>query len=148
MEAKEFAILKGSKLEYSSTQNGTYTRLYGFTVIPAVGETPNEVDTTSHDNKEYESFQYGLKPAPKFEIELNLQTPEAEANINLVHNLKTSGNVYYWKLTRGGSNITHTFASKVDYGFNEGAPGELDKFTLFLAPIGEPTTDIPTGSGV
>lgn len=145
MEEKNFSTSIGSKLEYG-TSKGTYNkRLYGLLSIPEIGGEPNEIDTTSLDNTEYETVQYGLKPAVKFAIEFNMEDPNTEANINLVHQLSESKQTYYFKITRGNG-ITHEFASKVKYGFSEVGVNEIDKFTLYLAPIEEIETTIPAGT--
>jgi hypothetical protein len=56
-----------------------------------------------------------------------------------------SGTTYYFEITRPNG-ITHEFASKVKYGYNEIGVNEIDKFTLFLAPIGEVETTVPSGT--
>jgi len=142
MEEKSFSTSIGSKLEYG-TSKGTYNkRLYGLLSIPEIGGEPNEIDTTSLDNTEYETVQYGLKPAVKFAIEFNMEDPNTEANIYLVHQMSESKQTYYFKITRGNG-ITHEFASKVKYGYGEVGTNEVDKFTLYLAPIEEIKTTIP-----
>lgn len=142
MEEKNFSTSIGSKLEYG-TSKGTYNkRLYGLLSIPEIGGEPNELDTTTLDNEEFETVQYGLKPAVKFAIEFNMEDPNTEANIYLVHQLAESKQTYYFKITRGNG-ITHEFASKVKYGYNEVGTNEVDKFTLYLAPIEEIETTIP-----
>lgn len=142
MDEKDYSTSIGAKLEYG-TSNSTYNkRLYGWLQIPAIGEEPNELDTTTLDNEEFETSKYGLKPAVKMAIEFNMQDPDTEANINLVHTMAESKETYYFKITRPNG-IIHTFASKVKYGFNEIGVNEIDKFTLFLAPIGEPVTTMP-----
>jgi len=142
MEEKSFSTSIGSKLEYG-TSKGTYNkRLYGLLSIPEIGGEPNEIDTTSLDNTEYETVQYGLKPAVKFAIEFNMEDPNTEANIYLVHQMSESKQTYYFKITRGNG-ITHEFASKVKYGYSEVGTNEVDKFTLYLAPIEEIKTTIP-----
>lgn len=141
-EQKDFSTSIGSKLEYGNTQ-GTYSnRLHGLLNIPAIGEEPNEIDTTSLDNTEFETAKYGLKPAVKLAINFNMEDPDTSANINLVHGMAETKSTYYFKITRGNG-ITHTFASKVIYGYNEVGVNEIDKFTLYLAPIGEIVTTMP-----
>ena len=132
----------GSKLEYSSTQNGTYTRIYGLLGIPAIGEEPNKIDTTTLDNEKYETEINGLMPAPKMAFEFNMEDPSAEANIKLVDTLATSGNTYYWKITLSNG-IVHTYQSKVVYGFKEVGVNEIAGFTMYHAPTSEIVTTIP-----
>jgi hypothetical protein len=145
MTEKDYSTSIGSILKYGTT-NGTYNkRLYGWLSIPAIGEEPNEIDTTTLDNTEFETAKYGLKPAVKMAIEFNMEDPNTEANINLVNGMAESGTTYYFEITRPNG-ITHEFASKVKYGYNEIGVNEIDKFTLFLAPIGEVETTVPSGT--
>jgi|LSQX01.2.fsa_nt_gb hypothetical protein len=143
MEARDYSTSIGSILKYGTTK-GTYeNRLYGWLSIPAIGEEPNEIDTTTLDNEEFETAKYGLKPAVKMAIEFNMEDPNTEANINLVHNMAEANETYYFEITRP-SGIKHEFASKVIYGYNEIGVNEIDKFTLYLAPIGEVETTVPS----
>jgi hypothetical protein len=144
-EQRDYATSIGSILKYG-TAKGTYNkRLYGWLSIPEIGGEPNEIDTTTLDNEEFETVKYGLKPAVKMAIEFNMEDPDTEANINLVHDMAETGQTYYFEITRP-SGIKHEFASKVKYGFNEIGVNEIDKFTLFLAPIGEVETTVPSGT--
>lgn len=139
---KDYSTSIGAKLEYG-TILGTYDkRLYGWLSIPPIGDEPKEIDTTSLDNEEFETAKYGLKPAVKLAIEFNMEDPATEANINLIHLMAKSKIKYYFKITRPNG-ITHTFASKVIYGYNEVGINEIDKFTLYLTPIGEVKTTMP-----
>lgn len=145
MEEKDYSTSIGSILKYG-TAKGTYNkRLYGWLSIPAIGGEPNELDTSSLDNTKYETIKYGLQPAVKFNIEFNMEDPSTEANINLVNGMAETGAIYYFQITRANG-ITHEFASTVSYGFNEVGVNEIDKFTLFLAAIGETETTVPTGA--
>ena len=144
-EQRDYATSIGSILRYG-TVKGTYNkRLYGWLSIPQIGGEPNELDTTTLDNEEFETVKYGLKPAVKLPIEFNMEEPNTEANINLVHAMAESGEIYYFEITRP-SGIKHEFASKVKYGYNEIGVNEIDKFTLYLAPIGEVETTVPSGT--
>ncbi len=144
-EQRDYSTSIGSKLEYGTTK-GTYDkRLYGLLSIPEIGGEPNEIDTTTLDNTEFETVKYGLKPAVKMAIEFNMEDPNTEANINLVYGMEKAKSTYYFKITRGNG-ITHEFASKVKYGYNEIGVNEIDKFTLYLAPISEVETTVPAGT--
>lgn len=142
----EYTALNGAKLEYSETQTGSYSRIYGLKTIPEIGGTPNDIDTTDLDNEEYETAIMGLKPVQKYDFEFNLELPDTEANINLVSDMEDSGNTYFFKLTYK-SGIVVSFKSKVKTTLNGGSNGDLETFTMHLSPIGEPSKSIPTISG-
>lgn len=144
-EQRDYATSIGSILKYGTTKGAYNKRLFGWLQIPAIGEEPNEIDTTTLDNTEFETAKYGLKPAVKMAIEFNMEDPDTEANINLVHDMAETGQTYYFEITRPNG-IKHEFASKVKYGYNEIGVNEIDKFTLYLAPIGEVETTVPTGT--
>jgi hypothetical protein len=144
-EQRDYSTSIGSILRYGTSKGAYDKRLYGWLSIPEIGGEPNEIDTTTLDNTEFETAKYGLKPAVKMAIEFNMEDPDTEANINLVHAMAESGEIYYFQITRPNG-ITHEFASKVKYGFNEIGVNEIDKFTLYLAPIGEVETTVPSGT--
>lgn len=141
----DYTVSAGSKIEYSETESGTYSRLYGLLKVPVIGEEPNDIDTTSLDNLEFETSKAGLKPAVKLNIDFNMENPDTNANINLVDALATSKKTYFFKITRSNG-IVHKFKSKVAYSFNEIGTNEIDKFTLYLRPIKEVETTVPSTS--
>lgn len=140
---KNYHAYNGSKLEYSSTENGTYTRIYGLKTIPDIGGEPNKIDTTDLDNTEYETNMYGLKPAQAYNFEFNMQDPSAEANIKIASDLEDSNEYYYWKLTYSNGLIV-TFQSKVKTTILGGSSNDLVGFQMHLAPKNEPSKTIPT----
>lgn len=140
---KNYHAYNGSKLEYSSSESGTYTRIYGLKTIPDIGGEPNTIDTTDLDNTEYETNMYGLKPAQAYTFEFNMQDPSAEANIKIASDLEDSGNNYYWKLTYANG-IVVTFQSKVKTTLLGGSSNDLIGFQMHLAPKNEPEKTIPT----
>lgn len=144
-ETRNYHIGNGTKLGYATVSDGEKTYLNGVTSIPAVGGSPDEVETDSLDNIKYHTSIDGLMPAVKMEIEMNMEDPNAEANIKHVHDLAESGETYYWFIEYSNG-ITVSFRSKVRYSFNETTSGDLLKFTMYLSAIGEPTTTIPDES--
>lgn len=140
---KNYHAYNGSKLEYSSTENGTYTRIYGLKTIPDIGGEPNKIDTTDLDNTEYETNMYGLKPAQAYNFEFNMQDPSAEANIKIASDLEDSNDYYYWKLTYSNGVIV-SFQSKVKTTILGGSSNDLVGFQMHLAPKNEPSKTIPT----
>lgn len=140
---KNYHAYNGTKLEYSSTQSGTYTRIYGLKTVPDVGGEPNKIDTTDLDNTEYETNMYGLKPAQAYTFEFNMQDPSAEANIKLASDLEDSNANYYWKLTYSNG-VVLSFQSKVKTTILGGSSNDLIGFQMHLAPKNEPEKTIPT----
>lgn len=139
-----YSISAGSKLEYSATKEGTFKAIKGLLSIPQIGDTPNKIDTTTLDNLKYETNVNGLMPAPELTFPFNMQDPNAEANINVVHGL-ADGTVYFWKITTSNG-ITHEYSSSVVYSFDETPTNEIFKFTMYHAPLEEIKTTIPNGS--
>lgn len=144
-EVRNYHIGNGTKLGYSSTASGSKTYINGITTIPAIGGTPDDVDTDSLDNLKYHTTINGLMPAVKLEINMNMEDPDAESNIKKVYDLAQTGNVYYW-FVEYSNGITVTFRSDVRYSIDETTSGELLKFTMYLSAIGEPETTIPNKS--
>lgn len=140
-----YSAFNGSKLEYSATENGSYTQIYGLKTIPDIGGTPNQIDTTDLDNTEFETAINGLKPAQQYEFEFNMESPSATANIKLASDLEDAGTKAYWKLTLANG-VVVSFQSDVKTTINGGSSGDLIGFTMTLAPIGEPTVTINTTS--
>ena len=139
----KYKALNGSKLEYSATKEGSFAQLFGMITIPDIGGSPNKIDTTDLDNTKFETNILGLQPAPEFDFEFNCEDPTNVANIKLVYDMAESGDDYYFKLTYANG-ITVEFVSKVRYTMQGGSTGDLQKFTMHLAPNGEPEVTIPT----
>lgn len=140
---KNYHAYNGTKLEYSTSSTGSYTRIYGLKTIPDIGGEPNRIDTTDLDNTEYETNMYGLKPAQAYNFDFNMQDPSAEANIKLVSDMEDAGTNYYWKLTYSNGLIV-SFQSKVKTTILGGSSNDLIGFQLHLAPKNEPQRTIPT----
>lgn len=141
---KNYSTMNGAKLEYSETGSGTYTKIKGLKNTPDIGGEPNEIDTTDLDNVVFETSQYGLKPAQKYDFEFNMENPSATANIKVASDLEDSKKTYFWKYTLSNG-IVVSFKSKVRTTIKGGASGDLNGFTMHLAPTAEPTIDIPEG---
>jgi len=143
MSDKKYNALNGTKLEYSTTETGTYTQIKGLKTIPDIGGTPNTIDTTCLDNTKFETAISGLIPVQTYEFEFNLEEPSATSNIKLVSDLEDNGTIAYWKLTYG-SGIIIKFRSDVKTTIKGGSSGDLEGFTMTLTPIDEPTRTLPT----
>ena len=132
----------GSKLEYSTDSGTTWNQIIGLVSIPAIGAAPNQIDTTSLDNMVYETFVYGLMPAPQLEFPFHMEDPSATANINTVLSL-VGQPAMQWKITKSNG-ITHTYSSVVKVSYDELGVDEIANFTMYNAPIGEIITVAPT----
>ena len=142
-----YNAFNGSKLEYSPTENGSYTQIYGLKTIPDIGGTPNQIDTTDLDNTEFETAINGLKPAQQYEFEFNMEYPSVTSNIKLASDLEDAGTKAYWKLTLANG-IVISFQSDVKTTINGGSSGDLIGFTMTLSPISEPVVTIPTSTSL
>lgn len=132
----------GSKLEYKDGSN--WIQIKGLKTIPAIGEEPNKIDTTSLDNLKYMTEINGLMSAPNLSFEFIMEDPNVEANIKLVDDLsKTTAKE--WKISYSNG-ITVEYKSETTYGFEEVGVDEVASFTMYHAPIEEPTITIPSGS--
>ncbi len=141
-----YSIYNGSKLEYSESENGTYTQIKGITTMPDFGGQPNAVDTTTLDNTKYETSKAGLMPAVELTYEYNLEDPSATANIKLASDLEDTGNIYYWKATLSNG-IVFTYRSAVKTSIKGGSSGDLMKFEMYHNPVSEIQRTIPVNQG-
>lgn len=144
-ETLEYSTYNGSKLEYAETESGNRTQIKGLLSIPDIGGEPNEVDTTTLDNKKYETSKYSLMPAVKLSYEFNLEDPSTTANIKLASDLEDSGKTLYWWLTLSNG-IVISYRSKVKTDIKGGSSGDLIKFGMYHNPVSEITRTIPEGS--
>ena len=144
-EERNYHAYSQTKLEYSSTVNGSYKRLYGLRVVPDIGGEPDDIETTTLDNKKYKTAILGLQDIQKYTFEFNMEDPAVESNYKIASDLEDSGDVYYWKLTLSNG-IELSFRSKVTTAIQGGEYGDLIGFTMTLAPIGEPEKTIPVTS--
>ena len=141
----EYNILNGAKLEYSATENGSYTQIIGVKTMPDFGSAPNKIDTTTLDNTKYRTSINGLIPAVDLTYELNLEAPTATANIKKCVDLETSGTSYYWKVTLK-SGILIKYKSKVAVAIKGGSSEDLETFEMYHSPENEMTVTVPTTS--
>lgn len=140
-----YSLGHGTKIEYSSTENGTYKRLYGATSIPEVGGDADSVSTDSLDNQKFHTSIDGLMPAVNLDIPFNLDTQSSQANLKEVYDMEQTGTEYYFKITYT-SGVVVSFRSVVKYSIGATNPNELETFTMHLSAVGEPTITVPTTS--
>lgn len=144
-ETLNYSTYNGTKLEYAETESGTRKQIKGLLTVPDIGGEPNDVDTTTLDNKKYETSKYGLMPAVKLAYEFNLEDPSTEANIKLASDLEDGGKTLYWWLTLSNG-IVISYRSKVITDIKGGGSGDLIKFGMYHNPVSEITRTIPEGS--
>lgn len=146
MKEKTYSAYNGSKLEFSTTEEGTYTKINGLRETPDIGGTPNKIDTTDLDNTTYETAINGLMPAQEYEFAFNMEDPATEANIKLVSDLEDSKAIVYWKYTLTNG-IVIQFRSDVRTTILGGGSGDLIGFSISLSPIDEIVKTIPVSAG-
>ena len=140
-----YTLGHGTKLEYSETENGSYTRIYGPKSIAEIGGTPDRISTDTLDNEKYHTAIDGLMPEVALDIPFNLDAESAEANLKLVVDMEATGNEYWFKITYT-SGVIVTFKSKVRYSIGAANPNEIQEFTMHLSPVGEPVITVPSTS--
>lgn len=145
-EERNYHAYSQSTLEYCTTENGSYIRLYGLKVIPDIGSEPEDIETTTLDNKKFKTAIAGLQDVQKYTFEFNMEDPSAESNYKKACDLEDAGTVQYWKLTLSNG-VVISFRSKVTTAIKGGEYGDLIGFTMTLTPIGEPKKTIPTSNG-
>ena len=144
-ETRSYHAFSQSKLEYATTAEGSFTRIYGLRTIPDIGSEPEEIETTTLDNKKFKTSILGLQDVQKYSFEFNMEDPSAESNYKIACDLEDSSEIYFWKLTLSNG-IVISFRSKVQTSIQGGEYGDLIGFTMTLAPIGEPEKTIPVGA--
>ena len=133
-----------TKLEYK--EGSSWEQLKAVTSIPEIGGSPDEISTDSLDNEKYHTSINGLMPVVRFDIPFNLINPTlAESNIAKVHEMQEAGTEYEFRITYA-SGITVEFKSKVKYSYDARNVNELEKFTMHLSAVEEPTITLPSAS--
>ena len=140
-----FTAGHGTKLEYSTTENGSYKQLYAAKEIPEIGGTPEKIDSTTLDNTDYRTSIIGLMPEVSLDIPFNLDAESAQANLKEVKDMKDAGTEYWFKITYT-SGLIVKFKSIVKFSIGAASPDAIQEFTLHLAPVGEPEITVPSAS--
>lgn len=144
--AKVQAPTMGTKLEYSTDNGSTWTRVYGLASTPDFGGEPNKIDTTTLDNTVSETQQNGLMPAVSLTYEFNTQAlNDANANIRQIKTLADAKTEAKWRLTKG-SGITFEYKAVASISYSADEQGGIEKFTMYHDPKSDITVTIPTAS--
>lgn len=131
----------GTKLSYSATSNGAFKQIKGITTSPDIGSEPEDIETTTMDNKKFKTAIQGLQDVQKYTFEFNMEDPTAEANIKLASDLEDAGEPVYWKYELSNG-VTISFKSKVSTMIKGGSYGDIIGFSMTLSPIDEPEIDL------
>ena len=118
----------GVKLEVQV--DNVWKRIYGLASTPDFGGEPNTIDSTTLDNKEYESSVKGLQPAVALNYEINVQQlSDANANLRVVKGLADAKSTNKWRLTKA-SGVTFEYDAKTSISYNADDQAAIEKFTI------------------
>ena len=145
-DAKIQIATMGTKLEFSTDNGSTWTRIYGLASTPDFGGEPNTIDSTTLDNTEYETNVLGLQPANVLSYELNMMALVTENkgihNLTLIQDLVDRKAVVHWKLTKA-SKVTFTYDAIAKIQYNADEQSAIEKFTMFHSLKSKITVTIP-----
>lgn len=147
-DAKVQVPTKGTKLEYSTDNGSTYTRVYGLASTPEFGGQPNMIDTTTLDNTVAETSAVGLMPATELSYEFNTEAlvSNANANIRLIKTLADAKTKAKWRLTKA-SGITFEYEAVPSISYSTDESGGLEKFVMYHDLKSDITVTIPAVEG-
>jgi hypothetical protein len=146
-DAKVQVPTKGTKLEYSTNDGTTWTRVYGLASTPDIGGQPNMIDTTTLDNTVAETSTVGLQPAAEVSYEFNVQDLveyAANANIRQIKTLADNKTKAKWRLTKA-SGITIEYEAVPSISYSADESGGLEKFVMYHDLKSDMTITIPDG---
>lgn len=145
-DAKVQVATMGTKLEVSTNNGTSWTRIYGLASTPDIGGEPNKIDTTTLDNTVAETSTNGLQPAVEMSYEFNVQDlSDANANIRTVYNLASNKTKAKWRLTKA-SGITFEYEAIPSISYSADEQGGIEKFTMYHDLKSDITITIPTAS--
>lgn len=129
--AKVQVATMGTKLEFSSDNGSTWTRVYGLASTPDFGGQPNKIDTTTLDNTVAETSTNGLQPAVEVSYEFNvMKLNDANANIRLIKELADDKENVKWRLTKA-SGITFEYSAIPTISYSADEQGGIEKFVMY-----------------
>lgn len=145
-DAKVQVPTMGTKLEYSTNDGTSWTRVYGLASTPDIGGEPNEIDSTTLDNTVFETSVLGLQPAVKLSYEFNVQVlNDASANLRLIKTLADAKTQAKWRLTKA-SGITFEYEAVPTISYSADEQGNIEKFTMYHNLKSEMTVTLPSVS--
>lgn len=141
-EAKVQVATKGTKLEFSTTDN-TWIRVYGLASTPDIGGQPNMIDTTTLDNTVAETSTVGLQPASEISYEFNVQALNDEnANLRQIKGLADNKTKAKWRLTKA-SGITIEYEAVPSISYSADEQGGIEKFVMYHDLKSDMTISLP-----
>lgn len=146
-DAKVQVATMGTKLEYSTDNGSTWTRVYGLASTPDFGGQPNKIDTTTLDNTVAETSTNGLQPAVELSYEFNVQAlNSAEANLRQIKTLADAKTQAKWRLTKA-SKMTIEYEAVPSISYSADEQGGIEKFVMYHDLKSDLTVTLPEITG-
>lgn len=146
-DAKVQVATMGTKLEYSTDNGSTWTRVYGLASTPDFGGQPNKIDTTTLDNTVAETSTNGLQPALELSYEFNVQELNNQnANLRLIKTLADAKTKAKWRLTKA-SKMTIEYEAVPSISYSADEQGNIEKFVMYHDLKSDLTVTLPEITG-
>ena len=146
-DAKVQVATMGTKLEYSSDNGTTWTRVYGLASTPDFGGQPNKIDTTTLDNTVAETSTNGLQPAVELSYEFNVQELNNQnANLRQIKTLADAKTKAKWRLTKA-SKMTIEYEAVPSISYSADEQGGIEKFVMYHDLKSDITVTLPEITG-
>ena len=146
-DAKVQVATMGTKLEYSTDNGSTWTRVYGLASTPDFGGQPNKIDTTTLDNTVAETSTNGLQPAVELSYEFNVQElNDQNANLRQIKTLADAKTKAKWRLTKA-SKMTIEYEAVPSISYSADEQGGIEKFVMYHDLKSDITVTLPEITG-
>ena len=146
-DAKVQVATMGTKLEYSTDNGTTWTRVYGLASTPDFGGQPNKIDTTTLDNTVAETSTNGLQPAVELSYEFNVQELNStDANLRQIKTLADAKTKAKWRLTKA-SKMTIEYEAVPSISYSADEQGGIEKFVMYHDLKSDLTDTLPEITG-
>ena len=146
-DAKVQVATMGTKLEYTTDNGTTWTRVYGLASTPDFGGQPNKIDTTTLDNTIAETSTNGLQPAVELSYEFNVQELNSvDANLRLIKTLADNKTKVKWRLTKA-SKMTIEYEAVPSISYSADEQGGIEKFVMYHDLKSDLTVTLPEITG-
>ena len=146
-DAKVQVATMGTKLEYSTDNGSTWTRVYGLASTPDFGGQPNKIDTTTLDNTVAETSTNGLQPAVELSYEFNVQElNDQNANLRQIKTLADAKTKAKWRLTKA-SQMTIEYEAVPSISYSADEQGGIEKFVMYHDLKSDLTVSLPEITG-